>query len=126
MTLPENIAAKAFKATNGELAWRRQDLEEAIIAVRDSHQAILGGEVWLIADSGTWNGLIPAQSSNKTGVWQWQTNARSKVESWDAYCDRTAKESMHAARFMKAEDDMPASLRDRLRFNLTYIAEDRE
>ena len=53
MTLPENIAAKAFKATNGELAWRRQDLEEAIIAVRDSHQAILGGEVWLIGDSGT-------------------------------------------------------------------------
>jgi hypothetical protein len=126
MTLPKHITAKAFKASNGEFAWRRGDLEEAIITIRNSRQAILGGEVWLITNSGTWNGLIPAETSNNNAVWQWQTKTRSKAESWEAYCLRTADESLQAARSMNVEDETPSSLRERLRFNLTYTAEEEE
>jgi hypothetical protein len=51
-------AAGAFVANNGELAWRRQDIERALHAVRDSGRAILGGEVWLIAGENSRTGLI--------------------------------------------------------------------
>ena len=125
MTLPERITAKAFKASNGELAWRRADLEEAITAIRNSRQAILGGEVWLITSSDTWNGLIPTETSNHA-AWHWQTKARSKAESWDAYCQRTADESLQAAGSLNVEDETSPSLRERLRFNVTYAAEEEE
>jgi hypothetical protein len=52
-------AAGAFVASNGELAWRRQDIEQALHVLRDSGQAILGGEVWLITGEKSWTGLIP-------------------------------------------------------------------
>jgi hypothetical protein len=49
MSAASNIpAAGGFVASNGELAWRRQDVEHALHAVRDSSRAVLGGEVWLI------------------------------------------------------------------------------
>src|SRR5215471_5665910 len=43
--LPEPITSLAFRATNGELAWRRADLSAALAAIADSGQAVLGGEV---------------------------------------------------------------------------------
>jgi hypothetical protein len=70
--------------------------------------------------------LIPAETSNNNAVWQWQTKTRSKAESWEAYCLRTADESLQAARSMNVEDETPSSLRERLRFNLTYTAEEEE
>jgi hypothetical protein len=124
MSLPKDITTKAFRPGNGELAWRRQDIEEAITAIRDSGQAILGGEVWLVTNSHSWNGLIPTGSGKNSAVWHWETEARLAAESWHGYCQRTAEESVRAVRSMNVENETLPSLRDRLRFNLTYITED--
>jgi hypothetical protein len=52
-----------------------------------------------------------------------KTQLRSSNESWAQYCARTAAESIRAVRGLPVEQDTPAELVDRLRFNVTYVAE---
>ncbi|MCE9604945.1 MAG: hypothetical protein K8U03_08595 [Planctomycetia bacterium] len=119
----EMTAAKAFVAANGEFAWRRQDIEPVLDAIRDSGRATLGGEVWLIIGEHSWDGLIPSLDDSPPGVWHWETKPRSTSESWQQYCARTATESLEAVREMRVEQETPFELIDRLRFNVTYVAE---
>jgi hypothetical protein len=120
--LPESITALAYRATNGELAWRRADVPAALAAITASGQAILGGEVWLAEGEGQWCGLMPAARGGLPAVWHWETTARASGESWPAYCRRTAEESAHIVALMAIEEAAP-SVRDCLFFNLTYLAE---
>jgi hypothetical protein len=121
--LSEMPAAGAFVAANGEFAWRRQDIEPALNAIRDSGYATLGGEVWLITGEHSWDGLIPSLGGGPPGVWHWETQPRSASESWQQYCIRTAAESVEAVRDIRVEQETPSELIDRLRFNVTYVAE---
>jgi hypothetical protein len=123
LPLAPDATSAAFVASNGELAWDREDVEPALAAIRDSGQAILGGEVWLIVGPGSWNGLIPRLDGSPPTVWHWETEPRSTSESWQHYCERTAEESMNAVRDMPVEQATPPELIDRLRFNVTYVAE---
>ncbi len=95
----------AFTATNGELAWRREDIEDALNSVAADGRAILGGEVWLITVSDTWHGLIPQRDGSVPGVYSWETAPRSAAESWPAYCQRTASESIEAVRAIQVEQE---------------------
>jgi hypothetical protein len=123
--LNSDITAAAFVASNGELAWRRADIERALGAIRDSGQAILGGEVWLITGPGSWYGLIPQRDSSVPVVWHWETAAQEASESWQDYCVRTAAESIARVGTMSVEQETPVELIERLRFNVTYVAEPR-
>jgi hypothetical protein len=116
-------AAGAFVASNGELAWRRQDIEQALHVLRDSGQAILGGEVWLITGEKSWTGVIPQRGGGPSNVWSWTTDGRSSGESSRDYCRRTVAESVDKLRAMPVEQKMPHELIENLRFNLTYVAE---
>jgi hypothetical protein len=113
----------AFRAANGELAWRREDIEDALNSLAADGRAILGGEVWLITGADTWHGLIPQRDGSAPGVYSWDTVARSADESWPAYCQRTASESIEAVRAIPVEQQTFPELVDRLRFNVTYVAE---
>ena len=121
--LPLLITSKAFSASNGEYGWRRADMEHALLAIRDSGQASLGGEVWRIVGPGRWDGLIPDRNGGPPGVWTWDTPAREATESWQSYCERTANESIEAVRRMLVEQETFVELVDDLRFNVTYIDE---
>jgi hypothetical protein len=121
--LSEMPSPGAFVAANGEFAWRRQDIERALNAIRDSGRATLGGEVWLITGEHSWDGLIPALGDGPPVVWHWETEARSASESWQQYCVRTAAESIEATRNLQVEQGTPRELIDRLRFNVTYVAQ---
>ena len=124
--LPHGVTSTAFVASNGELGWPREDIQSAIHAIRASGCAILGGEAWLITGPQTWDGLIPQRDGSPPGVYHWETQLRSDGESWGAYCARTARESIEAVLPLGAEleHDMPKELLDRLRFNVTYVAEE--
>jgi hypothetical protein len=116
-------ATGAFVATNGEFAWRRQDIEHALNAIRDSGYSTLGGEVWLITGEHTWDGLIPQRGGGPPAVWSWNTTPRSQGGSWRDYCHRTAAESIQTLRSMSVEEETPPELIAQLRFNVTYVAE---
>jgi hypothetical protein len=118
-----DLHTTAFVAGNGELAWQRHDIEQALQAISDSSRAVLGGEVWLITGEHSWNGLIPQRGGGPTNVWTWNTRERSASESWKDYCHRTAAESADTLRSMPVEQETPPELHERLRFNLSYVAE---
>lgn len=121
--LPYSISAAAFLSSTGEYAWRRSEIEVALVAIRDTEQAVLGGEVWRIAGSDQWSGLIPGRGGSPDGVWHWETAPRTAIESWGTYCDRTARESIDAVRRMAVEDETLPGLVDSLRFNVSFIDE---
>jgi hypothetical protein len=121
--LPHLITDVAFRASNGELAWKREHIEQALLAIQDTQQAILGGEVWRITGLDTWDGLIPQRGDNKPAVWSWNTAPRSSSESWVVYCGRTVTESMNAVRSMAVEQATQPEFVSQLRFNVTYVEE---
>jgi hypothetical protein len=124
MSAPSDIpTGRAFVAANGELAWHRRDIGPAVSRIRDAGQAILGGEVWLIIGQDTWDGLIPQRAGGPPVIYSWETPPRSLSESWRDYCHRTAAESIHVIGLMTVESDISPDLADKLRFNITYIAE---
>jgi hypothetical protein len=118
-TLPADIVSKAFVASNGELAWRREDIKNVVTAIRDSGRAILGGEVWLITGEQSWNGLIPRRDGGSPAVWHWETGTHSSNESWRKYCERTCSESLKALQVMNVDNETPTELIAKLRFNFT-------
>ena len=123
--LPYSVTSTAFVASNGEFGWRRDDIEHAIHAIKDTGYAILGGEAWLVTGPHSWYGIIPKRDGSTPAVHHWETEPRSADESWQAYCARTARESIDTVLPMAAalERETPADLVDRLRFNVTYVAE---
>jgi len=124
--LPDGITSTAFVASNGELGWQREHIESAVHAIRAAGYAILGSEAWLITGPGSWDGIIPQRDGSTPGVYHWETQLRSDGELWNAYCARTARESIKAVLSLatELERDMPEELLDRLRFNVTYVTEE--
>ena len=120
--LPARITAAAFQASNGEYAWRRSNIVEALQAIAQSNQAILGGEVWAIV-GGRIMGLIPSALDEPPGVWHWETAARQPNEAWPEYCRRTARESIATVEAMQVAKEARVDLREHLFFNVTFIAE---
>jgi hypothetical protein len=121
--LPEPVTAVAYRAANGELAWRRAELPAALLAIAEAGLAVLGGEVWLAVGDGRWDGLIPDACGGLPGVWHWDTAPRLAGESWLAFCHRAAEESARAVAEMRVEEESDPAVWDRLYFNLTYVTE---
>ncbi len=119
--LRAEFSGRAYRAANGELAWRRADVVDVLEEIAATRQAVLGGEVWAIVD-GTVHGVIPDRAGNRC-VRGWDTGGRRGVEPWDVYCARTAEQSSRTIQAMNVEDEVDESFRDGLRFNLWYITE---
>ena len=121
--LPSHITSVAYRASNGELAWKRADIPAAVASIAASGMAILGGEVWVALGNGRWHGIVPSRDDPRGGVWHWDTNPRAEGESWQAYCDRTASESAGVVAAMSVEEEAHPSVVDRLWYNLMYLTE---
>ena len=126
-TLPDSVTSNAFVASNGEFGWRYEDIERAIHAIRDSGYAILGGEAWLVTGPHSWHGIIPQRDGSTPAVYRWETEPRSAGESCQAYCARTARESIDASHALASAlaQEIPLELVDRVRFNVTYVASEK-
>ncbi len=114
---------RAYRAANGELAWRREDVAEALAAIADADLATLGGEVWLVIDDKI-HGMIPSDTNEPPGVWPWDTKPRNDTESWSEYCRRTAEESISAVNDMAVESQCRKDVRNYIRFNVTFVGPD--
>jgi len=92
--LPPEVLRKA-KRSGEELAWRKEDLESAVLAARDRGLACLGGQPQFIFPDGTcelyWVNYDPGD--------------RKGDETWQAYVERTASQVLEAFRLRCAETD---------------------
>ena len=121
--LPRSVTSRAFRASNGEYAWRRRDLPEALRAIASTCWAILGGEVWVVRNDEIW-AAIPEVGGGPSGVWGWEIQPRRPDERRSDYCNRTVQESLESVDQMPVEASARLDVRDRLYFNVTYVRED--
>lgn len=122
-SLPDEITAIAYRASNGELAWQRKDVARAIEAIRRRGFAILGWEVWIAVGNGDWHGIIPTVQGRRE-IRGGETAGCSVGESWQQHCDRTAAQTLQQIEDTP-ESDCDPEVRNQLRYNLSFVAERR-
>ena len=116
-TLPEN----AFRASNGDYAWRRADLMAALDALIASHCAILSGEVWVVEGN-----LFCPLSPARAGGWAlhaWEVPHREDDESWEHFTHRTIEESLRAIQALNPEENVPPDIADKLYYHICFADE---
>lgn len=121
--LTGGVFDRAYRAANGELAWCREDVQDALAAIADADLATLGGEIWLVIDDKIC-GMIPSASKQPPFVWPWDTKPRNETECWSDYCHRTATESLRTLNGMDVESQCRKDVRDYIRFNITFVGSD--
>ena len=112
------LVDRAMRAGNGELAFSRGDVSQALRELRAAGLAVLGGEVWLLPHGGP---QLISTATGELAVYSWNTDERRGGEPWDAYVSRCAAESIAAAESIRPEDDLPEGDRHLVRFNLSYV-----
>ena len=128
------IKNQAIQSSNGELAWNRRYILDAINEVARMNYAILGGDVWglskdknmiplsqTIDNSNIIVGILPCKD-NSDRVYNWFTNEIDN-EKWDEYVDRCKKDSISFINNIHVEEEVIYCLRDSIYYNLVFIDE---
>lgn len=121
--ISEGLTSQAFKAANGELAWRREQVPEIVAEYARKGHAVEAFEVRLIDASGKWTGLIPVSSSEVPAVCVYDVEPQKKTETRESFVARCAQEILAKMREWNIEKDVPEDLRPLIRYNL-YVAEE--
>jgi len=96
MHLEDMEKVAAFRSSNGECGWTREQAVKVVAILRGQSLAVLGGELWLVLDGAhSWSGLIP-QREGSDAVYAWETK-RSPNEHWATFVNRCAADSIAAA-----------------------------
>jgi hypothetical protein len=122
--LPDEMIARAFRASNGELAWKRSDALQVVAAMADAGIGILGGEAWAPLEDGRIYVGARLTVGSVTGPYNWETDPawQQGSESWSDFCRRAARQSeavLSEAEVFEAGVD--PELRPRIRYNLAYV-----
>lgn len=133
MKFTEKVLNKAIRALNGELAWKKEDVFQAIDELIENEVAILGGDVWAIRNSSKEiSPLIELEAENiavgiikaKDGesyVFNWHSN-KSVSEDWEEYVLKSKRETIDAINKMKTEETVAEEFTDSIYYNLVFAS----
>ncbi len=121
--LPDKLTAHAFRASNGELAWRREQLPEVLSTYAIQGNPVEAFEVWLTDKSGGWTGLIPVISENVPAVCVYNVKGKKFLETRETFVARCTKEILEKVNGWDIDGDVKETLRPRIRYNLYVEAE---
>src|SRR5678816_400999 len=100
--LPERLRMKASVSPGGEHAWRMGDVEEVLLAAKESGLACLGGQLQFQFPDGIaeayWSSLDPTE--------------RQPNEPWEHYVDRSAQETLSKFRHVCRDTDFQKVARE--------------
>ena len=82
--LPQTVQAKAEFQDNGEVVWRLDDAMDAINALADSGQIILGLDFWEYYPDGGLLEMPWSSMSQKARQLTWRMDAEQRFQSWNA------------------------------------------
>jgi hypothetical protein len=119
--LLDTLFLNAFQASNGDYAWRRADLHNALESLSDGHYAIVSGEVWVVEGN-----LFCPLSPARTGGWAllaWEVPQREDHEAWDHFAHRTVEESLRAIHNLNPEETVPQDMADKLYYHICFTDE---
>ena len=71
--------------------------------------------------AGDWSGLIP-QENGPDAVYVWETH-RLPGESWLAFVQRCASETLAAVKSLPRSGELPSNVPGRILYNLTWVSE---
>lgn len=119
--LPSALTVRAFKASNGEMAWLRQDLPEVIAAYTEIGHAVEAFEVWIVNDKGQWNGFFPMRDGTESiCVYDVQPQREpSQIE----FAKRCAREILKKVEEIDIESEVHPKCVSWVRYNL-YVDEE--
>lgn len=121
---PADLIQRAFRASNGEFGWSREDLHAAVSVLVAHGLAVLGGEIWWVPEGAKgWTGLIPLREG-AIAVYHCESE-RAPGEEWPAFVRRGAAETIAWAELNPGADDQPTDLTGRILYNLTWVSENR-
>jgi hypothetical protein len=96
-----DLLERAHRHSNGELAWRPDDAEAAVIELTSAGYAVLGGEWWTVEPGGAiWPAIPATEGRAGGGVYGWSIRSDwdRAGESWDAFCERAAEYNLAVLR----------------------------
>ena len=114
--LSPEVTKNAYRARNGELAWKKEDIPVVLDELSKLHLAVLGGEIWGIHGGKIW-GMLPMKEG-VPAVYSWSVESEDN-ETWEQYMERSIRESLAAINDSKMEEQVQDFLQDKLYFNLS-------
>jgi hypothetical protein len=119
---PPELELDAFRASNGEFGWTREQIPRVVKILRGNEIGILGGELWWVRDGFTeWVGHLP-QRHGPPAVYCWETR-REPGESWAHFIERGASDAQTAVQRWPMPEDLLPDLPGRILYNLTWATE---
>jgi len=128
MNLPsisKELLAQAHHAVN-ELAWRRTDVASVIDALAHNGYLLLGGEVWIVSDTGHITVTIPQTSSPIPGIYAWSyaPSEPNVQDHWRDECDTSAAYNKQIILTLSPEQDTVEQFQQHIWYNLCYVDQD--
>lgn len=131
MKFSDKILERAIESLNGELAWKRNDVVQAINELTENKYAILGGDVWAVGGNDSplprltqidpekiAVGIIKGKDGQDY-VFNWYSN-KGQNETWDDYVNRSKKETIDSINNMNAEESVSKELSNSIFYNLVF------
>jgi hypothetical protein len=114
-----------FITSSGEVAWPLDRAGDAAAWIASQGLAIVGGEAWLVDQAGRIMAVIPVTGSTIPAVRGWSVRGRQPDEQWAGFVARCLNDALTALRREgeTINDEVPADLRDQLRYNMTCVSE---
>lgn len=119
--LSAEVTKNAYRARNGELAWKKEDIPAVLNELPKLRIVVLGGEIWGVHEGKIW-GMLPMKVG-VPAVYSWNVDSENS-ETWEQYVERSIRESLEAVNDAKMEDLVQDFLRDKLHFNLSLCSEE--
>jgi hypothetical protein len=131
MKFSDKTIDKAIKSLGNELAWKKEDVFQAIDELIENKCAILGGDVWAVVKNNiNLSKLTQVDAENiaigiirgKDGqdyVYNWYSNKR-QGESWDEYVLRSKIETIESINKMNAEQTVAEEFKNFIYYNLVF------
>jgi hypothetical protein len=119
--LTQSIQEVAEKLPNGELVWKRKDLEKVLEDLSTFDIAIISGEALLMERSKA-EALIQLKSG-KIDIFNWKF-VPEPDEEWLSFVLRTSKSSLEIINRWNLEKEVSPHLASDLYYHLDFVSED--
>lgn len=115
---PADLELNAFKLSNGEFGWTRDQIPRVVTILIEHNLAIHGGELWWIPPGANDFSTIP-QADGTRACYAWTTEERPG-EAWADFVRRSAAETLAAVEKWPRPGEIPPDLLGRILYNLTW------
>ena len=129
-SLSSHVVDRAFRAANGELGIRREDIDVFLAACERDKVAIFGCEAWLVNHRaafegdpipalGQWCGMIPMKGSDDPMVFSFGVDGPESNEPWSEFVRRSISEVRAELSGFDPESELPQKWLPHFRINFT-------